>query len=278
MLKDVFDDNQVSLKTYFSEIVDSQPLSLEEEMQLAQRIKNGDEKARNKLVEANLRFVVDTAKEYRNRSLPLSELISAGNMGLMIAAERYDGTKGYKFISYAVWWIRQAILQALSQDSRMVRIPPNRMSLLRNISRTSRALEQEMEGDPGVEDIAKELGISADSVETTLQMGWDVKSLDEPFLDDDEHSLHDLLPDMAQTLPDTSVMEKSSTEQIELVLSELKEREVQVLRLYFGLDGNDPLTLEEVGERINLTRERVRQIKETALRKLRHPKRRAMLT
>ena len=232
-----------SLDLYLRDIASSEPLSGEEEIELARKIRRGNQRARDKLVSANLRFVVSVAREYQNHGVPLADLISAGNMGLMTAAERFDGTRGFKFISYAVWWIRQAIHQSLAQDSRVVRLPINRIDLLHNISKVSR----------------------------------DVWSLDASFKEDDDHSLLHVLPDNTQSSPDNQVVEESVRNQVEMVLETLDGREAEVLRLYFGLGDEEPMTLEEIGVRFNLTRERVRQIKEKALRRLRHPRRRAQL-
>jgi RNA polymerase primary sigma factor len=229
------------------------------------------------LVSANLRFVVSVAREYQNHGVPLSDLISAGNMGLMTAAERFDGMRGFKFISYAVWWIRQAIHQSLAQDSRVVRLPINRIDLLHNISKVSRELRQASESEPEPETIAKALGVSVEMVQDTLMRARDVWSLDASFKEDDDHSLIHILPDRTQKAPDIQVVEDSVRDQVEEVLDSLDDREAEVLRLYFGLIDEEPLTLEEIGVRFNLTRERVRQIKEKALRRLRHPRRRAQL-
>ncbi len=266
-----------SLDLYLRDIAFSEPLSADEEIRLAQRISKGDQRARDKLVSANLRFVVSVAREYQNHGVPLADLISAGNMGLMTAAERFDGTRGFKFISYAVWWIRQAIHQSLAQDSRVVRLPINRIDLLNNISKVSRELRQTREGEPEPESIAKELGVSVEMVQDTLLRARDVWSLDASFREDEDHSLMHVLADESQQTPDTDVVEESVRDQVKSVLGSLDARECEVLRLYFGLGGEEPLTLEEIGVRFNLTRERVRQIKEKALRRLRHPRRRAQL-
>jgi RNA polymerase primary sigma factor len=266
-----------SLDLYLRDIASSEPLSSEEEIELARQIQKGSQDARDQLVQANLRFVVSVAREYQNHGVPLADLISAGNVGLMTAAERFDGGRGFKFISYAVWWIRQAIHQSLAQDSRVVRLPINRIDLLHNISKVSRELRQstEVEPEPGV--IAKELGVSEEMVKDTLLRARDVWSLDASFKEDDDHSLLNVLPDTTQQAPDAEVVEGSVREQVEGVLESLEAREQEVLRLYFGLGDDEPMTLEEIGVRFNLTRERVRQIKEKALRRLRHPRRRALL-
>ena len=266
-----------SLDLYLRDIASSEPLSGEEEIELARKIRRGNQRARDKLVSANLRFVVSVAREYQNHGVPLADLISAGNMGLMTAAERFDGTRGFKFISYAVWWIRQAIHQSLAQDSRVVRLPINRIDLLHNISKVSRELRQSNEVEPEPEVIAKTLGVSVEMVQDTLMRARDVWSLDASFKEDDDHSLLHVLPDNTQSSPDNQVVEESVRNQVEMVLETLDGREAEVLRLYFGLGDEEPMTLEEIGVRFNLTRERVRQIKEKALRRLRHPRRRAQL-
>jgi len=266
-----------TLDLYLRDIATSEPLAADTEIQLAQRIKKGDQRARDRLVSANLRFVVSVAREYQNHGVPLADLISAGNVGLMTAAERFDGARGFKFISYAVWWIRQAIHQSLAQDSRVVRLPINRIDLLHNISKVSRELRQASEADPEPETIAKKLGVSVDMVKDTLLRAREVWSLDASFKEDDDHSLLHVLSDDSQKAPDIDVMDESVRDQVEDVLESLDGREAEVLRLYFGLGDDEAMTLEEIGTRFSLTRERVRQIKEKALRRLRHPRRRAQL-
>ena len=266
-----------SLNLYLKDIASSTPLSGEEEIGLAERIRKGDQKARDKLIGANLRFVVSVAREYQNHGLPLSDLISAGNFGLMIAAERFDGRRGFKFISYAVWWIRQSIHQSLAQDTRVVRLPVNRIDLLHNISRVSRELFQSNGSEPEPETIADALGVSAEMVRDTMMRARDVWSLDATFKEEDDHNLLSVLADESQGTPDSEVVEQSVQQQVETVLDSLEDREAEILRLYFGLGDEEPLTLEEIGVRFNLTRERVRQIKERALHRLRHPQRRVQL-
>ncbi|MCY3767682.1 MAG: RNA polymerase sigma factor RpoD/SigA [Gemmatimonadetes bacterium] len=266
-----------SLDLYLRDIASSEPLNAETEIALAHRIRKGDQKARDRLVASNLRFVVSVAREYQNHGVPLADLISAGNMGLMTAAERFDGTRGFKFISYAVWWIRQAIHQSLAQDSRVVRLPINRIDLLHNIAKVSREIRQTEEADPDPETIAEKLGVSVDMVQDTLLRARDVWSLDASFKDDDDHSLLHILPDSSQKAPDLEVVDESVKDQVKMVLETLDAREAEVLRLYFGLGDEEAMTLEEIGTRFSLTRERVRQIKEKALRRLRHPRRRLQL-
>ena len=271
--KITFWDLEDSLGSYLGDIANSIPLSASEEVDLARKIKDGDEGARNLLVEANLRFVVSVAKEYQNRGVPLSDLISAGNVGLITAAERFDENKGFKFISYAVWWIRQAILQTLAEQARTVRLPLNKIGLLYKISKASRSLQQERADDPNPEDIASALDVPVEEVRETLICGRAVRSLDATFKEEEDHSLLDILPDDKQESPESQVLEGCLKGQIESALGSLVGREAEILRLYFGLDGEEPMTLDQIGSRFGLTRERVRQIKEKALHRLRHPSR-----
>ena len=258
------------LASYLDDIAASTPLAPVEEAALAARIRAGDEFARNELVEANLRFVVSVAKEYRNRGLALVELISAGNVGLITASERFDETKGYKFISYAVWWVRQAILQALMEQS-TVRVPVNRLDMLSKVSRTYEALQQDGPV-PSLDKVADTLGFSREKVEQTLVDNQPIRSLDAPFEDGEERCLLDYLSN-EELNPEDEVLGFALREDIDCALSGLNEREAEVLRLYFGLLNNEaPLTLDQIGVRFSLTRERVRQIKEFALSKLRHPR------
>lgn len=268
-----FWDTEDSLGSYLGEIASSHPLSGSEEVALARRIKVGDEAARNQLVEANLRFVVSVAKEYQNRGVPLSDLISSGNMGLITAAERFDEEKGFKFISYAVWWIRQAILQTLAEQSRTVRLPLNKIGLLYRISRASRQLMQERVDAPDPEDIAAQLDVTVEEVKETILHGRSVRSLDATFREEESQSLLDILPDDRQESPEIEVMKGCLRHQIESALDSLVGREAKIVSLYFGLDGEEPMTLDQIGMRFGLTRERVRQIKEKALHRLRHPSR-----
>ena len=268
-----FWDMEDSLGSYLAEIANSNPLSATEEVELARKIKQGDEQARNRLVEANLRFVVSVAKEYQNRGVPLADLISAGNMGLITAAERFDEDKGFKFISYAVWWIRQAILQTLAEQSRTVRLPLNKIGLLYKISKASRALQQEQADDPNPEEIAAQLDVPVSEIKETLMCGRSVRSLDAAFREEEDNSLLDVLPDERQESPENQVMRGCLRGQIDSALCDLMGREAEILRLYFGLDGEEPMTLDQIGARFGLTRERVRQIKEKALHRLRHPSR-----
>jgi RNA polymerase primary sigma factor len=271
-------DEDVSLQTYFNEIGNSQPLSREKEAELAGRIADGDERAREELAEANLLFVVTVAKKYRNRGMSFSELISAGNVGLMTAVDRFDAARGFKFISYAVWWIRQAIQQALAEDSRTVRLPINRISLLRKIARAKQQLGEANGGEPHDEEIANALDLSITEVRDTLLSARRTVSLDGAVFDEDEDStLLKRLADPDQELPDEIITRSSSQKQLEMVLDGLDEREHTIVRCYFGLDGSEPMTLEQIGQRMGVTRERIRQLKERAFTKLRHPSRREAL-
>lgn len=274
MLETLGDRDSSTLRAYFDDIADSEPLSREREVELSARIKDGDMVARDELIQANLRFVIDVAKNYQNRGLSFPDLISAGNLGLMTAAERFDGTRGYKFISYAVWWIRQSILQTIAEHVRTVRLPLNKLSLLKDISKATRKLGQNTDGgDPDVEDIAKELDLPPDVVTDAILSARPVSSLDGAFDDDEKRSLLNILPDANSKSPDTDLIHDSARHQLENVLGSLEDREQRIIRLYFGLDGMEALTLEQIGEMIGVTRERVRQIKERALSRLRHPTR-----
>ena len=270
-ISEILSDEETTLRLYFDDISDSRPLSREREVALSARIDEGDMQARDELVNANLRFVIDVAKNYQNRGLSLSDLISAGNVGLLTAAERFDGTKGYKFISYAVWWIKQSILQSIAEQARTVRLPLNKLSLLKDISKASRKLGQGRESEPAVEEITKELDVSEREVLDTMMSARSLRSLDETFDQDDERSLINIIADENQATPDQNVFENATRSQMEEALEILDKRELRIIRLYFGLDGSEALTLEEIGGMMGLTRERVRQLKERALGKLRHP-------
>ena len=272
-IQEILSDEENTLRLYFDDIAESRPLSREREVELSARIQEGDMEARDELVQANLRFVIDVAKNYQYRGLSLTDLISAGNVGLLTAAERFDGTKGYKFISYAVWWIKQSILQTIAEHARTVRLPLNKLSLLKDISKASRKLGQGRESEPDVEEIAAELDVPAQEILDTMLSARTVRSLDESFEEDDERSLLNILADNNQETPDSDVITSSARTQLEEVLESLDERELRIIRLYFGLDGTEALTLEQIGGLMGLTRERVRQLKERALGKLRHPTR-----
>ena len=260
------------LGTYATDIAVSTPLSREREDALGQRIRQGDLEARNKLVQANLRFVVEVARKYQNQGLPLADLVSAGNLGLITAAERFDSSKGFKFITYAVWWVRQAINQALGDHSRTVRLPPNKITQLREIKRVSNSFVQKGEPAPDFEQIARQMQVPPEEIEDTLSSAHTALSMEE-HLDENGLSLTDLLADPDQPPPDTPALRRATREAIDGALQNLDPREAFILRLYYGLDGEKPLYLEEIGQQLQLTRERVRQLKERALNKLRHPQR-----
>ncbi|MDH5197458.1 MAG: RNA polymerase sigma factor RpoD/SigA [Gemmatimonadota bacterium] len=259
-----------SLDQYLREISQYPLITREDEVELAQQIRVGCAESLDKLVRSNLRFVVSVAKKYQNQGVSLSDLINEGNLGLIRAAHKFDETKGIKFISYAVWWIRQAILQALAEQSRIVRVPLNRAGTLHRIGKRSSALLQELGREPTVEEIAEGMDISQDEVAKTLSISQGHLSLDAPPSPGEDNKLLDYLPDTQNPGPDDETFEHALTESIEEVLSTLKEREARILRLYFGLDGQEPMTLEEIGGMLGITRERVRQIKEKALARLRH--------
>lgn len=262
-----------SLDQYLHEIGDENLLSAAEEVELARRIKRGDHRALDRLTKANLRFVVSVAKQYQNRGLSLGDLINEGNLGLIKAATRFDETKGFKFISYAVWWIRQAILQALAEQSRIVRLPLNRVGALHKIGKAFSGLEQEFGRQPSATEIADELDMTAHEVMDTLKISSRHLSLDAPFNEGNENRLLDVLEDEMQPPPDEELMNDSLRQEVKKVLNTLTPREAEVISLYFGIGRDHPLTLEEIGDRFGLTRERVRQIKEKAIHRLRHASR-----
>ncbi len=262
-----------SLDKYLQEIGKVDLLTAENEIELAKKIKKGDQTALEELVKANLRFVVSVAKQYQNQGLSLGDLINEGNLGLIKAAKRFDETRGFKFISYAVWWIRQSILQALAEQSRIVRLPLNRVGALNKIGKAYSSLEQEFEREPSATELANELEMEVHEVVDTLKISGRHVSMDAPFQQGEENRLLDVLPNEHQPSPDQNLMTESLKVEIERALSTLTEREAEVIKLYFGLNSEHSLTLEEIGEKFNLTRERVRQIKEKAIRRLRHASR-----
>ncbi len=262
-----------SLDKYLQEIGKVDLLTPDDEIELAIAIKKGDQKALEKLVKANLRFVVSVAKQYQNQGLTLGDLINEGNLGLIKAAKRFDETRGFKFISYAVWWIRQSILQALAEQSRIVRLPLNRVGALNKIGKAYSNLEQEFEREPSAHELAQELDMDISEVSDTLKISGRHVSMDAPFAQGEENRLLDVLENGDEPSPDYSLMSESLKSEIERALSTLTEREAEVVKLYFGLNKEHSLTLEEIGEKFNLTRERVRQIKEKAIRRLRHASR-----
>ncbi len=262
-----------SLDLYLREIGETPLINAGEEVELAKRIKQGDQRALEKLTKANLRFVVSVAKQYQNQGLSLADLINEGNIGLIKAAKRFDETRGFKFISYAVWWIRQAVLQSLAEQSRIVRLPLNRVGTLHKIGKVSSSLQQEFGREPSATEIAKKLSLTEGEVSDTLKISNSHLSLDAPFSVSEDNSLIDILEDEEQPSPDESLLSDSLRVEIEKALDTLSPREALVINLYFGLNHEKPLTLEEIGARFSLTRERVRQIKEKAIRRLRHASR-----
>jgi RNA polymerase primary sigma factor len=267
-----FSDNRAnqSIDKYLQEIGQIPLITPEEEITLMQRIKQGDQQALEKLTKANLLFVVSVAKKYQNKGLSLGDLINEGNLGLMIAAKRFDETRGFKFISYAVWWIRQGILQALAEKTRIVRLPLNRVSALTKIGKAHSTLEQEFERDPSVSEIANQTDMTDLEVANTQKIAWRHLSMDLPFNNGESNRLLDVIENDHQPQPDAELIEESLKIEIDHALAKLTRREAEILRLYFGLGQWHALTLEEIGERFNLTRERIRQIKEKALQRLGH--------
>ena len=262
-----------SLDRYLQEIGRVDLLTPEEEIELAIKIRNGDHIALERLTKANLRFVVSVAKQYQNQGLSLGDLINEGNLGLIKAAKRFDETRGFKFISYAVWWIRQSILQALAEQSRIVRLPLNRVGALNKIGKAYSNLEQEFEREPSASEIAQELDMDVSEISDNLKIAGRHISMDAPFAQGEENSLLDVIENDQQPSPDYVLMNESLKNEISRALSTLSNREAEVIKLYFGLNKEHSMTLEEIGERFNLTRERVRQIKEKAIRRLRHASR-----
>lgn len=271
--KQITNRESQSLDKYLQEIGKVDLLTPDEEVTLAQRIKEGDQQALEKLTKANLRFVVSVAKQYQNQGLSLGDLINEGNLGLIKAAKRFDETRGFKFISYAVWWIRQSILQALAEQSRIVRLPLNRVGSLNKISKSFSELEQKFEREPSPEEIAEVLELTTSEVVDTLKISGRHVSVDAPFVQGEENRLLDVLENEDEESPDNGLMNDSLRKEVQRALSTLTKREADVITLYFGLNGEHSLTLEEIGEKFNLTRERVRQIKEKAIRRLRHTSR-----
>jgi RNA polymerase primary sigma factor len=275
--KQVTNRETASLDKYLSEIGRVELITADEEVKLARRIKQGDAQALETLTKANLRFVVSVAKQYQNQGLSLSDLINEGNLGLIKAAQRFDETRGFKFISYAVWWIRQSILQALAEQSRIVRLPLNKIGSINKINKAYSKLEQEFEREPSQEEIAKILNLTADDIRDTLSTNGRHVSMDAPLMQGEDGTLMDVIEDHDQPHPDHSLMSESLRREVERAICTLTEREADVLRYYFGLNGTNQLTLEEIGERMDLTRERVRQIKEKAIKRLKHTSRSRIL-
>ena len=269
LVKQITTREGMSLDRYLTDISKVDLLTPDEEIRLAQQIKKGNKKALDKLVRANLRFVVSVAKQYQNQGMPLTDLISEGNIGLMKAAERFDETRGFKFISYAVWWVRQSILQALAEQSRIVRLPMNKIGTLNKINKAFNSLEQEYEREPSTNELAKKLELDASEIKNTMKFSRRNVSIDAPFSDDNKNNLLKVLPNKNFDTPDSQLMKASLIKELEKTFSTLTDKEADVIKLYFGIGKTNSMNLEEIGETYNLTRERVRQIKEKALRKLR---------
>lgn len=277
--KQVTNRETASLDKYLQEIGREELISADQEVELAKLIRNGDQRALDRLTKANLRFVISVAKQYQNQGLTLPDLINEGNVGLIKAAKRFDETRGFKFISYAVWWIRQSILQALAEQARIVRLPLNKIGTINKLNKAFSELEQKLERPPSAEELAEELEISADEVRQSLANTGRHVSMDAPLSEGDESSssMYDVLPNTYMNSPEIELVHDSLRKDIERSLSTLTVRESEVIRLYYGLNGKHPLTLEEIGEQFDLTRERVRQIKEKAIRRLKHTSRSRML-
>lgn len=275
--KQVTNRETASLEKYLHEIGKVNLITPEEEVELAQKIKSGDQKALEKLTKANLRFVVSVAKQYQNQGLKLLDLINEGNIGLIKAGQRFDETRGFKFISYAVWWIRQAILQALAEQSRIVRLPLNKIGSINRINKMYAQLEQTNERPPSAEELAKELDMTIRDVKDSLRNSSHHLSMDAPLVDGEDSNLYDVLRSNVSPNPDKNLIHESLRTEIERSLDTLTPREADIVRLYFGLGNQNPMTLEEIGGTFDLTRERVRQIREKAIRRLRHASRSAIL-
>jgi RNA polymerase primary sigma factor len=272
IVKQITNRETKSLDKYFQEIGKVDLITMEEEVRLAVRIRGGDEIAIQKLTMANLRFVVSVAKQYQNNGLSLADLINEGNLGLIKAASRFDETRGFKFISYAVWWIRQTIMQALAEQSRVVRLPLNRVGAFNKLSKTFSQLEQKFQREPSQEELGESLGVTEEEVRLTYSISGRHLSLDAPFIQGEENSLLDTIAG-SEDSPETKLIQDSLHSEVGRALATLTSREADVLSHYYGLLGAESLTLEEIGEKFNITRERVRQIKEKATRRLRHASR-----
>ena len=275
--KQVTNRETASLDKYLQEIGRVDLITAEEEVELAQRIKAGDETALEKLTKANLRFVVSVAKQYQNQGLSLPDLINEGNLGLIKAARRFDETRGFKFISYAVWWIRQSILQALAEQSRIVRLPLNKIGSINKINKAYALLEQRLERPPTAEEVARELDLTEEEVKQAMKNSGRHVSMDAPLIEGEDSNLYDVLNSGESPNPDKKLLHESLRIEINRALETLTPREADVVKLYFGLAEHQPMTLEEIGETFDLTRERVRQIKEKAIRRLKHTSRSKIL-
>ncbi len=275
--KQVTNRDLPSLDIYLQEIGREELISPNDEVELARLIRKGDKKALEKMIKANLRFVVSVSKQYQNQGLTLSDLINEGNLGLIKAAQRFDETKGFKFISYAVWWIRQSILQALAEQSRMVRLPLNKIGSINKVNRTWSKMEQQMGRTPACEEVAREMGLDIEEIKRVMASGSRHISMDAPLIYEEDGTLYDQILNPDAPDPEDKLLHDSLCKEIERVLSCLKQREADILRLYFGLNGKTPLSLDEIAEKFELTRERVRQIKEKALNIIKSSNRKKIL-
>jgi len=277
IIKQVTNRETASLDKYLHEIGKVDLLSAEEEVELARKVRNGDNLALEKLIKANLRFVVSVSKQYQNQGLSLPDLINEGNLGLIKAAKRFDETRGFKFISYAVWWIRQSILQALAEQARIVRLPLNKIGSINKINRALSELEQKYEREPSIDEIAKAIELAPGDIKDAMRSSGRHISMDAPLTEDEDGDMYEVLLSDESPSPDGNLLNDSLRKEIERALSSLTEREANIIKLYFGLNGKHPYTLEEIGEEFNLTRERVRQIKEKAIKRLKHTTRSKIL-
>ncbi|MDY0255123.1 MAG: RNA polymerase sigma factor RpoD/SigA [Tenuifilaceae bacterium] len=277
IIRQVTNRETVSLDKYLHEIGKVELLSTEEEVNLARRLKEGDKAALDQLVKANLRFVVSVSKQYQNQGLSLPDLINEGNLGLIKAAKRFDETRGFKFISYAVWWIRQAILQALAEQARIVKLPLNKIGSINKVNRAFTELEQKFEREPSIDELSEVLELAPNDIKEALKSSNRHISMDAPISQDEESTLYDVLLSNESPSPDRGLLNDSLRKEIERALATLTPREASIIRLYFGLNGKHPHTLEEIGEELDLTRERVRQIKEKAIKRLKQTTRSKVL-
>lgn len=277
IVKQITNRESQSLDKYLQEIGKVDLITGEDEVRLTRRIKEGDQVALEKMVAANLRFVVSVAKQYQNNGLSLGDLINEGNIGLVKAAMRFDETRGFKFISYAVWWIRQSIMQALAEQSRVVRIPSNRVGMLKKVNKTFAALEQKFQRDPSAEELAEMMEVAPEEISEAVLMGARQVSINAPFIQGEENALIDVLVDASEGTPDSMLINKSLQQDIKRSLSTLTKRESDIISFYYGLNDTPAMSLEEIGLMFNLTHERVRQIKENGIRRLRHTSRSRVL-
>jgi RNA polymerase primary sigma factor len=277
IIKQVTNRETASLDKYLHEIGKVDLLNADEEVELARKVRNGDHQALAKLINANLRFVVSVSKQYQNQGLSLPDLINEGNLGLIKAAKRFDETRGFKFISYAVWWIRQSILQALAEQARIVRLPLNKIGSINKINRALSELEQKYEREPSVDEIAKAIELAPEEIKDAMRSSGRHISMDAPLTEDEDSDMYEVMLSEESPSPDGNLLNDSLRKEIERALSSLTDREANIIKLYFGLNGKHPYTLEEIGEEFNLTRERVRQIKEKAIKRLKHTTRSKIL-